>query len=146
MYGQVARAIYPAVTKVTTFREETLSEDAAVKDLTSGNYLLENYAQGETAEERKEIMDDYLQSYNLMIESPWFMPEFDLAKIYMVYLTIHPHVDGNGTMARTLVDYYSIRTGRHRIDWTRMGDHSNAFGAFLAGDTMPMHRCCQLSL
>jgi fido (protein-threonine AMPylation protein) len=139
MYKQVARAIYPQVKNVCIFREDAVANEAGIKIIASENYLTSDYVKANTAEERKNLIQDLLALYNYHISEPFFMPEYDMAEMYVAYITIHPHLDGNGTMTRTLIDYYCHCTGIPRIDWMKMSDPSNVLGKYYIGYPTPIH-------
>ncbi len=131
MYGNVATAIYPQAVNISPIRDFSLSEDEGLI-LIAQNTSLEHFVENQTAGDRERAVRLFLDIYNYRLNSPWFQPEYDLAWIYSVYLAIHPHPDGNGTMARTLVDNYCLKTGIDRIAWGEIESHTDAFIQYLS--------------
>ena len=70
-----------------------------------------------------------------------------LAFIYMFFLLVHPFVDGNGRVARSLLDYYYLRlsfTGpcpwrilEGQSKFAKRPEHRDAFHAFFITESLP---------
>ena len=133
MYQRVTNAVYPQSRQVMVFRDYALAEDRGVELAIKGNPLLSHYLMSD----KRNAIKYYLREYNAILDFP-SSAEYDMSMIYATYLTIHPHADGNGTMARTLVDHYCDRRGIARVDWSKMSNHSRALGAYMFGNTEPM--------
>lgn len=121
MYEDTVKTIRPNAQQVPIFREGENNFDAPLKTkifvYRTGNQSLARFIRGRTSSARRDIMEDYLQEYNRLLNQPQGGEKEALSWIYGVFLHMHPHWDYNGTMARTLVNGYLLRRGFQPIDW-----------------------------
>ena len=115
MHTRVISAVYPRAHTIQTFRDTENMFDADARFIVDPK--LHIYASTNDAEGRKRMLDRYFDNYNTKVALPSSNPEKDAAMLYMMYVTIHPHLDGNGTMSKTMVDYYLVKNNLPRIDW-----------------------------
>jgi hypothetical protein len=115
MYDNVVRAIYPNSHNFQTFREQKTMFDGLISIIS--DLRLRLFAINYSAEGRRAAFEQYLDEYNAALTKPIGNPSRNLAKLFTTYLVIHPHQDGNGTMTRTFMNYYSVRRDLPIINW-----------------------------
>ncbi|OGK62833.1 hypothetical protein A2334_01310 [Candidatus Roizmanbacteria bacterium RIFOXYB2_FULL_38_10] len=75
-----------------------------------------------TPESKQRAMDYYLELfYNPLLEVSHQTDYFEaLSMLYTLYLCLHPALDGNGTIAKALVNHFMTNKGLQPLDWDKI--------------------------
>jgi|GEM_PF-3891713 len=112
-YSRTIKIIRPTAKRLTPFIVGDNDVSKTIFDTTQNRELKKYLSRSYMG--RPGALERFLKEYNRVIhESSSYMA---LAWIYGTYRSMHPHPDYNGTMARTLVDYYIHKKGLRAIDW-----------------------------
>lgn len=117
IYEKTVRTIRPTATYVTIFRGYYNPRlDDLLPGMPSGYTDIFQYWPNKSPADRRKAVERFLSKYNRILHNPGHNT-YDQTWIYGTYTTVHPHTDYNGTMTRTLVDYYRQTNGLPPIDW-----------------------------
>lgn len=132
VYQELVRELYPGGT-VPTFRDYDMPVDSFLYNPML-RLNIQVYPFLYVPDQRKRVQT-LLNEYNSFLKKPaWFYLDWghaeNLAYTAAAYFVVHPHPDGNNSMARLLIDNYSARFDLPLIDWQKEKTDYDAYNKY----------------
>lgn len=146
VYRNLIKAVYPSIedeppiivsSRMTIHREMALLKNMLNKKLLVYSELIENESPDRLI---RKNLNDLLDDYNRALEDredegDIYKHAERLAEIFAKFVFIHPHPDGNNSMARILTNNYLITHGFKQIDWSKLktdGKANEQFNSYVS--------------